>query len=66
MHSIVDLTRYEKRRLRILIQRERHAAIRTRMLIILHLAKGHTPTDVAAYAHVARSTVYRVADRFRT
>lgn len=65
MHMIVDLTRYEKRRLRILIQRERHAASRTRMLIILHLARGHAPTDVATYAHVARSTVYRVAERFR-
>lgn len=66
MHMLVDLTRYEKRRLRVLVQRERHAAVRTRMLIILHLAKGHPPTDVAAYAHVARSTVYRVAERFQT
>jgi transposase len=66
MHIIVDLARYEKRRLRILIQRERHAAVRTRMLIILHLAEGHAPTNVAANVHVARSTVYRVAERFRT
>lgn len=35
------------------------------MLIILHLTKGHSRTDVAAYARVARSTVYRVAERFR-
>jgi transposase len=66
MDLIVNLTSYEKRRLRVLIKRERHAAVRTRMLIILHLAKGHAPTDVAAYAHVARSTVYRLAERFRS
>lgn len=65
MHIVVDLSVYEKRRLRILIKRERQAAVRSRMLVILHLAKGHTPTDVAVYVHVARSTVYRVAERFR-
>lgn len=32
MHIIVDLSRCEKRRLRILIQRERHAAVCTHML----------------------------------
>jgi hypothetical protein len=35
------------------------------MLTILHLAKGHTPTDVAAFVHVARSTDHRPAERFR-
>jgi transposase len=64
MHTIVDLTAYKKRRLRILIKRHRQADVRTRLLIILHLGKGHGPTAVAAFTHVARSTVYRVADRF--
>lgn len=66
MHSIVDLTAYEKRRLRILIKRERIAEVRTRLLIILHLGKGYGPTAVATFTHVARSTVYRVAERFNT
>lgn len=65
MNMIPDLTTHEKRRLRISIRRERDAAVRSRMLIILHLAKGHTPTHVAAFVHVARSTVYRLAERFR-
>ena len=65
MHIIHHLTTHEKRRLRILIKRERDAGVRNRMLIILHLAKRHRPADVAIFAHVARSTVYRVAERFR-
>ncbi len=64
MHRIVDLDRWDKRRLRVLIRRERVAAARTRMLIVLHLARGRSPTHVARDLHIARSTVYRVAERF--
>lgn len=65
MHIIHDLSSHEKRRLRILIKRERQADVRTRMLIILHLAKGHPVKSVAAFVQVARSTIYRLAERFR-
>lgn len=65
MNIIPDLTRSEKRRLRIWIRRERDAAVRTRMLMILHLAKGRSARAVADFVHVARSTVYRLAERFR-
>lgn len=64
MQIMADFNAREKRRLRILIQRERDAAVRTRLLIILHLARGRGPSDVAACAQVARSTVYRVAERY--
>lgn len=38
---------------------------RTRYLIILNLIKGRAAAQVAKVLHVARSTVYRVAARFR-
>lgn len=59
------LSRWEKRRLRIWIQREVDAGMRTRMLILLQVSKGKPVTDVAESLHVARSTIYRLADRFR-
>lgn len=43
----------------------RDAGSRTRYLIILTLAEGHSPAETARRAQVARSTVYRMADRFR-
>lgn len=64
MNSIAELTRSEKRRLRIWIQRERDARMRTRLTIILHSSKGRSVGQTAAALDVARSTVYRVADRF--
>lgn len=64
MNSIADLTRREKRRLRIWIQRERDARMRTRLTIVWHLSKGHSARQAAAALDVACSTVYRVADRF--
>ena len=64
MPIIVDLSRGEKRRLRIWIRRETDAGLRTRMSIILHLARGRPAADVAESLHLARSTVYRVAQRF--
>lgn len=38
--------------------------LRTRYLIILNLAEGHTPTQIMRLCKVPRSTVYRVAARF--
>jgi len=64
MHIINDLTRSEKRRLRILIQREKDAGTRTRMSMVLHLARGRPVAEVSEALHVARSTVYRVAERY--
>ena len=61
---IVELSRSEKRQLRIWIQREAEAGLRTRMSIILHLARGRPAVETADAMHVARSTVYRVAERF--
>lgn len=65
MKSIVELSRSDKRKLRVWIPREKDAGVRTRMSIILHLAKGKPVAHVAESLHVARSTVYRLADRFR-
>jgi len=66
MSIMVDLSRAEKRQLRIWIQRETDAGLRTRMSILLHLARGRPATQVADSLHLARSTVYRVAERFRS
>jgi transposase len=42
----------------------RNAGVRTRYLIVVNLFRRN-PTQTAAAVHVARSTVYRVAERFR-
>lgn len=39
--------------------------LKTRYLIILDLADGYTPTQIQGLCGVSRSTVYRVAERFR-
>jgi hypothetical protein len=65
MNSIVELSRSDKRKLRIWIPREKDAGVRTRMSILLHLSKGKPVAQVAESLHLARSTVYRVAGRFR-
>ncbi len=65
MHIIPDLSPSEKRQLRILIQREKDAGMRTRLSMVLHLARGRPAAEVAAALHVARSTVYRVAARYQ-
>lgn len=59
------LSRWEKRKLRVWISRETDAGLRTRMSILLHLSRHKPVADVADGLHVARSTVYRVAERFR-
>jgi transposase len=65
MRIIAQQSRQQKRKLRRLIHKERDAGMKTRLSIILHLAEGQGPAAVARALHVARSTVYRVAERFR-
>jgi transposase len=64
MKSIVELARAERRALRVAIQRTDDAGLRTRMSIILHLSRGRSVRSVADSLHLARSTVYRVVERF--
>lgn len=66
MPIMIELSRAEKRRFRIWIRRETDAGLRTRMSIILHLARGRPAAEAAESLHVARSTIYRVAARFCT
>jgi len=54
-----------KRRLIEQLRACREAALRTRYLIILNLGDGLSPTETSRRLKVARSTVYRVAARFR-
>lgn len=66
MEGIVPrMDRRAKRRLIKQMRKCRDADSRTRYLIVVTLAEGHSPTETARRAQVARSTVYRVADRFR-
>ena len=65
MNSIVELSRSDKRKLRIWIRRETDAGTRTRMLMLLQVSKRKSVAEVAENLHVARSTVYRLVDRFR-
>jgi transposase len=65
MRIIAQQSRQQKRKLRRLIHKERDAGMKTRLSIILHLAESQRPAAVARALHVARSTVYRVAERFR-
>lgn len=60
-----DLSRSEKRKLRIWIRRETDGGTRIRMLILLQVSKGKPVVKVAEALHVARSTVYRLLRRFR-
>lgn len=43
----------------------REAKLRTRYLIIINLDAGRSPTQTAAVLHVSRTTIYRVAERYR-
>lgn len=54
-----------KRRLGRRAKRTKDAALRTRYLIVVSLADGRSPTDTARALAVSRSTVYRVAARYR-
>ena len=66
MEDIVPpLRRCDKRRLRRTVRKCRDAGLRTRYLIVLNLAEGRSPTETAKAFQVSRTTVYRVARRFR-
>jgi len=60
-----ELSRWEKRKLRIWVRRETDAGTRIRMLMVLQVNKGKPVMQVAEDLHVARSTVYRMLRRFR-
>lgn len=66
MDGIIPELRYsDKQKLIGRMRRCRDAGLRLRYLIIVNLASGRSPTQAAAAVQVARSTVYRVAERFR-
>jgi transposase len=66
MDGIIPELRFaDKQRLIRRMRKCRDAGLKTRYLIIVNLFK-RTPTQTAAALHLARSTVYRVAARFRT
>jgi transposase len=66
MSAIVPAVRYAvKQRLLRLLRRCRTPGLKTRLLIVLNLLNGRTPSQTAAVLCVDRSTVYRVAQRFR-
>ncbi len=66
MEEIVPrLRRPDKRRLHRKVQKCRDARLRTRYLIILNLSDGISASETARRLHVSRTTVYRVARRFR-
>lgn len=55
----------DKERLLERMRTSEEAALRTRYLIILNLDDGISPTETAHRLKISRSTVYRVAARFR-
>lgn len=66
MEAIVPrMDRRARRRLLKRMRKCREAPMRTRYLIILTLAEGHSPTETTRRIKVSRSTVYRVAERYR-
>lgn len=62
---ITNLSSREKRNLEQCMRNCKEAQLKTRYLIVLNLAEGFSPTKTAKAHKVARSTVYRVAERFR-
>ena len=62
---IPQLFRTDKRRLENPCRRTKEGAEKIRHLIVLHLAEGRSAADTARALRVHRSTVYRVAARFR-
>jgi transposase len=66
MSTILPYLRFSvKERLLKHLRRCRDAALKTRYLIIVNLAGGRHPDQTAQALNVHRSTVYRVAQRFR-
>lgn len=65
MDGIIPHLRFaDKQKLLRRLRKCRDAGLKTRYLVIVNLFK-RTPTETAAALHLARSTVYRVAARFR-
>ena len=65
MRAIVfELRRPVKRRLQALLAKTKDAGLRTRVLIILHLARGKSTADVAEAVHYDPSAVRKVRTRF--
>jgi transposase len=62
---ITGLNRPSKRRLRRVAHRSKDAGLRARICIVLNLATGVSPTMTARCLCVSRTTVYKVARRFR-
>lgn len=66
MEGIVPKLHWSAKRRLLKHMREcKDADLKTRYLIIIHLSDGLTAAETARSAAVARSTVYRVAKRFR-
>ena len=66
MDGIVpEMSRADKRRLEKRCRKLKDGDRKTRYLIILNLAEGRSVADTARALKVNRSTVYRVAARFR-
>jgi len=66
MEGIVpELSRADKRRLERRSHKCRDAELRVHYLIIINLAEGRSVADTAEALKIHRSTVYRVAARFR-
>ena len=59
------ISRPEKRRLKKRIRNIADGPMKTRYLIVINLAEGRGATDTASALNVSRSTVYRVAERYR-
>ena len=62
---VPKMSRADKRRLEKRCRKLKDGAQKTRYLIILNLAEGRSVADTAKALKVNRSTVYRVAARFR-
>jgi len=61
---IPSLSSGAKERLRQQLHSCEDAKLKTRYLIIVNLADGHSPTEIGRLCRVSRATVYRVAERF--
>jgi hypothetical protein len=62
---VICLGRSAKRRIARKLREIDDAGLATRYLIVLNLDEGRSPTEIARILHVSRTTVYRVAWRFR-
>ena len=66
MEGIVpELRRCDKRRLKRRANSTDDRKLAIRYLIVVNLAEGRSPSDTAKSLGISRSTVYRVAERYR-